>query len=106
MISICNVVSPDFREGCGSEQIRLGSHKTSQNSINMDEFLSGLRFEQRNKLDELRIKLYTTGLQNAGAFLEPRPAEAAWKPSRKPERYHPVPVDFPAHTQQPRLNPE
>ena len=27
--------------------------KTSQNSLNVEEFLAGLRFEQRGKLDEL-----------------------------------------------------
>jgi len=30
-------------------------NKTSQNSVNIDEFLAGLRFEQRGKLEELKI---------------------------------------------------
>jgi uncharacterized protein YehS (DUF1456 family) len=31
------------------------SDKTSQNSLNIEEFLAGLRFEQRGRLDELPI---------------------------------------------------
>jgi len=33
------------------------SDKTSQNSTDIEEFLAGLRFEQRGKLDELLVKL-------------------------------------------------
>ncbi len=56
-------ISPDFREG-GSEQIREGAsnfHKTSQNSESLEEFLVGLRFEQKGKLELVPInnnKLY------------------------------------------------
>jgi len=38
----------------------LGAQKsdnTSQNSNDIEEFLAGLRFEQRGKLDELTIRL-------------------------------------------------
>jgi hypothetical protein len=31
--------------------------KTSQNSMDVEEFLAGLRFNQRGKLDELAITL-------------------------------------------------
>ena len=44
---------PVFREG-GSEHVPLGApkfDKTSQNSQNVEEFVAGLRFEQRGKLD-------------------------------------------------------
>jgi hypothetical protein len=41
-------------------QVCLGaqiSDKTSQNSLDIEEFLAGLRFEQRGKLGELTIRL-------------------------------------------------
>jgi ribosome biogenesis GTPase A len=34
------------------------SDKTSRNSTNIEEFLAGLRFEQRGKLDELPIEKF------------------------------------------------
>ena len=39
---------------------RLGAQKldeTSQNSLDIEEFLAGLRFEQRGKLEELTIRI-------------------------------------------------
>ena len=45
-------------EECGSEQVRLGALKiTSQNSVDLEEFLAGLRFEQKSKIEELSISL-------------------------------------------------
>ncbi len=41
-------------------QVPLGAQfldKTSQNSINIEEFLAGMRFDQRGKLEELPISL-------------------------------------------------
>jgi hypothetical protein len=41
-------------------RVRLGaqiSDKTSQNSLDIEEFLAGLRFEKRGKLGELTIRL-------------------------------------------------
>jgi len=38
----------------------LGAQKlneTSQNSLDIEEFLAGLRFEQRRKLEELTIRI-------------------------------------------------
>lgn len=40
-------------------RVRLGAQKldkTGQNSTNIEEFLAGLRFEQRGRLEELTIK--------------------------------------------------
>jgi len=34
------------------------SDKTSRDSSNIEEFLAGLRFEQRGRLEELPIKFY------------------------------------------------
>lgn len=39
-------------------RVRVGAQKldeTSRNSLNVEEFLAGLRFEQRNRLDGLQI---------------------------------------------------
>jgi len=51
-------ISPNDWEGCSSEQVSLGAQKldkTSQNSMDVEEFLAGLRFEQRNRLEGLQI---------------------------------------------------
>lgn len=51
-----DLFTPDAREGCGSEHVPLGAHKsdkTSQNSDNLEEFLAGFRFKLPGELAEL-----------------------------------------------------
>jgi hypothetical protein len=53
-----DLFTPDAREGCGSEHVPLGTYKSdkaSQNSEYVEEFVAGLRFEQRGKLDIVPI---------------------------------------------------
>jgi hypothetical protein len=55
-INLCsNLLSIIFKEEV-RVRVRLGApkpDKTSQNSVNIEEFLTGLRFEQRGRLEEL-----------------------------------------------------
>jgi len=53
--------SPFGREGCSSEQVCQGaqiSDETSRKFLDVEEFLAGLRFEQKNKLEGLPIDFY------------------------------------------------
>jgi hypothetical protein len=50
--------APLSEEKCGSEQVRLGAYhpnKASQSSLDLEDLLAGLRFEQRSKLEELPV---------------------------------------------------
>ncbi len=55
--SSCTVISPDFWEGCGSEQISVGAQL--EPLLNVERFLCILRFEQREKLEQLGIEIDT-----------------------------------------------
>ena len=51
-------ISPRNREGCSSEQIHVGAQKSDKTGQNykVEDFLAGLRFEQRGILEELPFK--------------------------------------------------
>ena len=49
---------PNFREGCGSEQIPLGPlAKNEPLTIPVERFVCMLRFDSKGKLDELGLEL-------------------------------------------------
>jgi hypothetical protein len=47
-------IIPIYNTPLGAQKL----DKTSQNSLDVEEFLAGLRFEQKGKLEELSIKYW------------------------------------------------
>jgi hypothetical protein len=45
------VLTPDFRDGSGSEQVQYRPQEPFDNLV--ERFFASLRFEQRGKLDEI-----------------------------------------------------